>query len=200
MRDGEEALDIARGYRPEVVLLDIGLPGMDGYEVARCLRMQAGPDRPRLVALTGHVPGDDPRSSGTDFDNHLLKPVDLDALRKSLASPDRLAHPRSGDPSGRVTPGVPPPMSLSDFSASEAGESEDPVRVNQGRACSQRFLTKYWKRCLIVGLMLAIGLSTPVGLLAVLRSTTAVNRKCQDPSPEDTDPFEDATPEGESES
>ena len=91
-------------------------------------------------------------------------------------------------------------MSLSDFSASEAGESEDPVRVNQGRACSQRFLTKDWKPCLIVGLILAIGLSTPVGLLAVLRSTPAVNRKCQDPSPEDTDPFEDATPEGEGES
>ena len=200
VRDGEEALDIARGYRPEVVLLDIGLPGMDGYEVARRLRRQAGPDRPRLVALTGRVPEDDQCSFGTDFDDHLLKPVDLDALRRSLASPDRLAHQRSGDPSGRVTPGVPPPMSLSDFSASEAGESEDPVRVNQGRACSQRFLTKYWKPCLMVGLILAIGLSTPVGLLAVPRSTTAVNRECQDPSPEDTDPFEDATPEGEGES
>jgi signal transduction histidine kinase/CheY-like chemotaxis protein len=148
-RDGEGALDIARGYRPEVVLLDIGLPGMSGDEVARCLRRQAGPDRPRLVALTGHVPGDDPCSSGTDFDDHLLKPVDLDALRRSLASPDRLAHPRSGDPSGRIIAGVPPPMSLSDLSASEAGESEDPVRVNQGRACSQRFLTKCWKPCLI---------------------------------------------------
>ena len=98
-RDGEEALAIARGYRPEVVLLDIGLPGMGGDEVAHCLRRQAGPDRPRLVALTGHVPGDDPRSSGADFDDHLLKPVDLDALRRSLASPDRLAHRRSGDPS-----------------------------------------------------------------------------------------------------
>jgi CheY-like chemotaxis protein len=108
-RDGEEALDIARGYRPEVVLLDIGLPGMDGYEVARCLRRQAGPDRPRLVALTGHVPEDDRCSFGTDFDDHLLKPVDLDALRRLLASPDRLAHQRSGDPSGRVTPDIPPP-------------------------------------------------------------------------------------------
>src|SRR5512135_1387280 len=173
-RHGEEALAIARGYLPEVVLLDIGLPGMDGYEVARCLRMQAGPDRPRLVALTGHVPGDDPRSSGTDFDDHLLKPVDLDALRRSLASPARLAHQRSGDPSGLVTPDIPPPMSLSDLSASEAGESEDPVRVDQGRACSRRFLTKYWKPCLMVGLILAIGLSTSVGLLAVLRSTPAV--------------------------
>jgi hypothetical protein len=52
----------------------------------------------------------------------------------------------------------------------------------------------------MVGLILAIGLSTPVGLRAVLRSTAAVNRECQDPSPEDTDPFEDATPEGEGES
>ncbi|MGZ6044354.1 MAG: hypothetical protein ACXWNW_07440, partial [Isosphaeraceae bacterium] len=159
----------------------------------------AGPDRPRLVALTGHVPGDDPRSSGTDFDNHLLKPVDLDALRKSLASPDR-PPTRDQEIHQAASPLASLPHVPSDFSASEAGESEDPVRVNQGRACSQRFLTKDWKPFLIVGLILAIGLSTPVGLLAVLRSTTAVNRKCQDPSPEDTDPFEEATPEGEGES
>jgi signal transduction histidine kinase/ActR/RegA family two-component response regulator len=139
-RDGEEALNIARDYRPEVVLLDIGLPGMGGDEVARCLRRQAGPYRPRLVALTGHVPEGDPRSSGTDFDDYLLKPVDLDALRRSLASPDRLAHRRSGDLSVHTIAGVSPSMSLSDLSASEVGEPEDPVRVEQGRACSASLL------------------------------------------------------------
>ncbi len=91
-------------------------------------------------------------------------------------------------------------MSLPDLSAGEAGESGSPVRMNQARACFQGFLTKSWKPCLMVGLILAIGLSTPVGLLAVLRSAAAINRECQDPSPEDTDPFEDATPEGEGES
>ena len=43
-----------REYNPEVVLLDIGLPGMDGYEVARCLRSEMGDDAPMLVAMTGY--------------------------------------------------------------------------------------------------------------------------------------------------
>lgn len=84
--DGREALLAVREYRPEVVLLDIGLPGMDGYEVARCVRMEMGDTAPMLVAMTGYSEHEVKRHSRkAEFDHHLVKPADLGTLRELLA-------------------------------------------------------------------------------------------------------------------
>jgi PAS domain S-box-containing protein len=83
--DGPGALIVAAQLRPDLVLLDIGLPGMDGYAVAARLR-EAGHDRAALVALTGYAQDEDlRRSSRAGFDRHMVKPVDVAALRR-LAS------------------------------------------------------------------------------------------------------------------
>jgi signal transduction histidine kinase len=84
-RDGPSALVAAQADAPEVVLLDIGLPGMDGYEVARSLRQQFGPDGVRLVAVTGYGQLEDRRRSQcAGIDHHLVKPVDLESLQTIL--------------------------------------------------------------------------------------------------------------------
>ncbi len=83
--DGREALLAAKDFQPEVVLLDIGLPGMDGYEVARCLRSEMGETAPLLVAMTGYGQHEVSRHSHkAEFDHHLVKPADLGALREIL--------------------------------------------------------------------------------------------------------------------
>ncbi|MEX2093195.1 MAG: response regulator [Pirellulales bacterium] len=85
--DGREALLAVKEYQPEVVLLDIGLPGMDGYEVARCLRTEMGETTPILVAMTGYGQHEVSRhAQKAEFDHHLVKPVDLGALRELLTS------------------------------------------------------------------------------------------------------------------
>ena len=83
--DGTEGLDLARTKQPEVALIDIGLPGFDGYEVAR--RMKALPASPVMIALTGYSEPDD-RSRGREagFAAHLVKPVDPDDLTRMLTS------------------------------------------------------------------------------------------------------------------
>ena len=83
---GPEALDEAEVFRPDVVLLDIGLPGMDGYEVARQLgsRPHLGPLV--LIAMTGYGREEDRRRTReVGFNEHLVKPLDLDALEILLA-------------------------------------------------------------------------------------------------------------------
>jgi CheY-like chemotaxis protein len=85
-RDGPSALKQARAFRPEVVLCDLGLPGMDGYEVGRQLRQEAGPGRLTLVAVTGYGHDEDRRrSEEAGFGLHLVKPVDTTALKELLA-------------------------------------------------------------------------------------------------------------------
>jgi two-component system CheB/CheR fusion protein len=75
--DGPAALETAAAFHPEVVLLDIGLPGMDGYEVARQLRRITGLEGVLLVAVTGYGTDDDRRQSKVvGIDEHLVKPVD----------------------------------------------------------------------------------------------------------------------------
>ncbi|MFD0666414.1 ATP-binding protein [Ramlibacter sp. MAHUQ-53] len=84
--DGPAALALAPGWRPEVVLLDIGLPGLSGYEVAQ--RLRAGPlgTAALLVAVTGWGAEDDQRRAAeAGFDHHLTKPVDIAALESVLA-------------------------------------------------------------------------------------------------------------------
>ncbi len=72
-------------FQPEVVLLDIGLPGMDGYEVAQRLRALPGFDRVYLVALTGYgQPGDRERALAAGFDDHLVKPAEFRALQQII--------------------------------------------------------------------------------------------------------------------
>jgi CheY-like chemotaxis protein len=86
-RDGAEALDAFASYQPSVVLLDIGMPGMNGYEVARTIRTRF-PHRPAsLVALTGWGQDDDRRRAReAGFDHHLVKPAEISALQKLLGS------------------------------------------------------------------------------------------------------------------
>jgi PAS domain S-box-containing protein len=83
--DGPGALAAAAAEPPELVLLDIGLPGMDGYAVAERLRA-AGHDRAAMVAITGYGQEEDlRRSNAAGFDHHLVKPVDGTTLRKLIA-------------------------------------------------------------------------------------------------------------------
>jgi len=86
--DGHQALDAARSFRPEIVLLDIGIPGLDGYEVAERLRSEHGSGL-KLVALTGYGREDDrQRSRDAGFDRHMTKPLEPPCLRDMLASFD----------------------------------------------------------------------------------------------------------------
>jgi signal transduction histidine kinase/ActR/RegA family two-component response regulator len=84
-RDGQQALACALEFAPEVVLLDIGLPQMDGYEVARRLRVMPQTRTALLIALTGYgQQGDRARGQAAGFDGHLLKPVDARALGQMI--------------------------------------------------------------------------------------------------------------------
>jgi signal transduction histidine kinase/CheY-like chemotaxis protein len=83
--DGMQALSRAEDFEPEIVLLDIGLPGLDGYEVARRLRQLPRARRAWLVAVTGYgQPADRQRGRDAGFDEHLLKPVDPQVLAEMI--------------------------------------------------------------------------------------------------------------------
>lgn len=85
-QSGEQALEMVEQTRPEAVLLDIGMPGMDGYEVARRLRRQPWGRGLALIALTGWGQDSDRRRSAeVGFDRHLVKPVELEQLEQVLA-------------------------------------------------------------------------------------------------------------------
>jgi CheY-like chemotaxis protein len=91
--DGPSALELARTNLPDVILLDIGLPGLDGLEVAR--RLREDPSRPDvlLVALTGHAQDEDLcRSREAGFNAHLIKPVKLDTLNKLISGRNLAVH------------------------------------------------------------------------------------------------------------
>ena len=84
--DGDAALDVAATFRPDVILLDIGMPKLNGYEVCRRIRQQAWGKTMIVIAMTGWSQEDDRRKShAAGFDFHLVKPVDLDVLYKLLA-------------------------------------------------------------------------------------------------------------------
>jgi CheY-like chemotaxis protein len=74
--DGPTAVQLARAQTPELVILDIGLPGMSGRDVARCLREELGLNESVLIAATGYGQDEDLRlSREAGFDHHLVKPV-----------------------------------------------------------------------------------------------------------------------------
>ena len=88
VHDGAAAVELAKSFRPELVLLDIGLPHMDGYEVARRLRLAPEAEDILLVALTGYGQEKDRRrSQEAGFDEHLVKPPALAALRALFSHP-----------------------------------------------------------------------------------------------------------------
>lgn len=91
---GQSALEMAVEYKPDVVLLDIGLPDMNGYEVARHLRQQPQTKDVRLIAMTGYGQDSDrQRSEEAGCEHHLVKPVDPQKLQDLLAT--RVKQPRS---------------------------------------------------------------------------------------------------------
>jgi signal transduction histidine kinase/DNA-binding response OmpR family regulator len=85
--DGSAALEIARDFQPHLVLCDIGLPGMDGFDVIRALREQSGEAMPVVAALTGYARSTDrERIRDAGFAYHLVKPVNVDDLRALVAA------------------------------------------------------------------------------------------------------------------
>jgi two-component system, sensor histidine kinase len=83
--DGQHAIDVAGAKSPEIALVDIGLPGIDGYEVGRRIRALLGP-RVFLIALTGYgQPEDRQKAADAGFDAHLVKPVDPTELTDLLS-------------------------------------------------------------------------------------------------------------------
>jgi two-component system CheB/CheR fusion protein len=91
--DGSSTVERARIFLPEVVLVDLGMPGFDGFEVCRRLRADAALQRPRIVAVTGWGRDEDrERTAAAGFDAHFVKPLDLEALARLLDEPP-VPHP-----------------------------------------------------------------------------------------------------------
>jgi CheY-like chemotaxis protein len=83
---GPAGVETARGAMPDVVLLDIGLPGMSGYDVARALRADPALSGAHLIAISGYGQEEDQRHAlQAGFDRHLTKPFDMDTLEQILA-------------------------------------------------------------------------------------------------------------------
>ncbi|MHC5543483.1 response regulator, partial [Singulisphaera rosea] len=86
--DGLEALAVVDEFTPDFILMDIGMPGMDGYEVVTALRRRPSCEDSVIVAISGYGQDEDRRRSrAAGFDYHLVKPVDHDALLAILAGP-----------------------------------------------------------------------------------------------------------------
>ena len=84
--DGARAVETAQAFQPQVVLLDLGMPQLNGYEAARRIRALPGGDQVVLIAQTGwSQPEDRQRSRDAGFDHHVVKPIPAGALEKLLA-------------------------------------------------------------------------------------------------------------------
>jgi CheY-like chemotaxis protein len=85
--DGEAALDALREFRPDVAFLDIGMPGLTGYEVAQAVRAEPWGHEMKLIAVTGWgQPDDRMRARTAGFDRHLIKPIDPAEVDRLLDS------------------------------------------------------------------------------------------------------------------
>ena len=85
--DGAQLIDEALEFSPNLVLLDIGLPGMSGYDLAQALRAEPKLAQVRLAAMSGFARTEDrQRSAAAGFEHHFAKPVDIEALRAVLES------------------------------------------------------------------------------------------------------------------
>jgi CheY-like chemotaxis protein len=86
--DGATALTVAKEFIPDVLILDIGLPGMDGFEVARQLRSRPESKDAVMIALTGYGEAESRlRSQQAGFDHHVVKPADIDFLLSIVSQP-----------------------------------------------------------------------------------------------------------------
>jgi CheY-like chemotaxis protein len=126
-RDGPEALGVAAAYHPDVALVDVGLPGMDGYEVARHLREDPGLEQTFVVSVSGYgQEAEFQRSRESGCAVHLLKPVDPDGLERLLLSRREAGQqkeiPPDPTPSRCETPSAPLPR-VAPSKVSEAAES-----------------------------------------------------------------------------
>lgn len=84
-KDGRSGIEAARGYGPHVVLCDLGLPEVDGWEVCEALRGDPALEHALIIAYSGYgAPGDLERSRGSGFHAHITKPGDIEALRRLL--------------------------------------------------------------------------------------------------------------------
>lgn len=93
-RTGNEALELAQRVTPEFVLLDIGLPGYDGFEVAAALRRDPKLGSTKIIAVTGHGREEDrERSRQAGIDLHLLKPIDLKFLESLVGNAEKSPPP-----------------------------------------------------------------------------------------------------------
>jgi two-component system CheB/CheR fusion protein len=96
--DGQSAVDLIERHRPRIALVDIGLPVLNGYEVARRVRRAFGPNDLFLVALTGYGQQQDRDAvMSAGFDQHLVKPIEADALVEVLRARRRLRAHERGD-------------------------------------------------------------------------------------------------------
>lgn len=92
---GLAAIELAGQWRPDLILCDLGMPGMDGYEACRLLRQQPGLEKALIAAVSGYGNEDDRRkSTEAGFDRHLVKPVGRAALEELVASAAAKNHPR----------------------------------------------------------------------------------------------------------
>jgi len=108
--DGEQAVELARVIQPDLALVDIGMPKLDGYQVAQCIRSEAGARALRLVALTGWGQDDDRRRArAAGFDEHLVKPAELDKLRALLESATRQKEHDGSEGAGGERPAAASP-------------------------------------------------------------------------------------------
>jgi two-component system CheB/CheR fusion protein len=99
--DGPTGIDLARTFHPEIVMCDIGLPGMDGYAVARAFRADEALKDVSLVAVTGYTrPEDLRRAADAGFDKHLAKPVSTEALGRVVSEAPEAPRAETGDEVG----------------------------------------------------------------------------------------------------